>query len=240
MGTTSISGGGDKIVTVFGNGTASVGGGNDTVSITGHGEMTVGGGHDWLSLGNGGTITELGKWGHDTISLGGGNDTINVQGMATVSGAWGQYGSATISGGELDVKVSGSSVEAIAVSGHATLQGGIVPTTFAAGSGFSTLIGGSANDTFIGGSGSATMSGGSGSNLFEFDSSSTGGSTVIKNFVSGSDSLYLDGHSLSYLQSKGDITSHGGNTFISLNGGQTSIELKGFTGLSGSDITTHK
>ena len=42
-----------------------------------------------------------------------------------------------------------------------------------------------------------------------------------------SDKLYLEGHSLSYLQSHGDITHSGGNTYISLDGGATKIELTG-------------
>jgi Ca2+-binding RTX toxin-like protein len=239
-GVTSIAGGGDQLVTVFGKGSVIVGGGNDTVNITGHGHMTVGGGNDWLTLGGGGSITELGWSGADTITLGAGNDTINVQGMATISGAWGQYGSATLSGGELDVSTHGSKIEAYAVSGSATLLGGILPTEFVAGSGFTSMMGGSAADTFIGGSGSDTMTGGTSTNVFEFDHASKGGATLITNFVSGEDTLYLEGHSLSFLQSKGDITSSGGNTFISLNGGHTTIELQGVTSLNSSDVTTHK
>jgi Ca2+-binding RTX toxin-like protein len=239
-GTTSISGGGDQLVTVFGKGSLLVGGGNDTINITGHGHLTVGGGNDWLTLGGGGSITEFGNSGNDTITLGAANDTINIQGMATISGAWGSFGSATLSGGELDVSAHGSTIKADAVSGSATLLGGLVPTEFVAGSGFTSLMGGSAADTFIGGSGVDTMTGGTGTNLFEFDHASKGGISLITNFVSGSDTLYLDGHSLSFLQSKGDITTSGGNTFISLNHGATSIELKGFTGLSSTDVTTHK
>ena len=54
-----------------------------------------------LTLGGGGSITEFGYWGADTITLNAANDTINVQGTATISGAWGGYGSATLSGGDL-------------------------------------------------------------------------------------------------------------------------------------------
>jgi large repetitive protein len=241
-GVTSIAGGGDHFVTVFGKGSVIVGGGNDFVAITGQGHMTVGGGNDWLLLGGSGTITEQGHSGHDTITLGSGNDTINVQGMATVSGGWAGFGSATLSGGELVVSSKGSTLTADAVSGHVTVLGGLVPTELIAGSGVSSLRGGHVNDTFIGGSGTDTMTGGTGKNLFEFDSASKGGTTVITNFVKGSDSLYLEGHSLAFLESKGDVTSSGGNTLISLNGGHTTIELQGVSikSLTSTDVTTHK
>jgi hypothetical protein len=75
--------------------------------------------------------------------------------------------------------------------------------------------------------------------VFEFLSSEKGGQHVVQNFVSG-DQLYVEGHSLSYLQSHGDIKSHGGNTYISIDGGKTTIELQGVKSLSSSDITTHK
>ena len=64
-----------------------------------------------------------------------------------------------------------------------------------------------------------------------------GGQHVIKNFVSG-DQLYIEGYSLSALQS--DISTHGGNTYISIDGGKTTIELEGVTHLKASDITTNK
>jgi Ca2+-binding RTX toxin-like protein len=127
-----------------------------------------------------------------------------------------------------------------AVSGNATLLGGSHATQFVGGTGNVVMQGGTSNDTFVGGSGHATMTGGSGPNLFEFTSQGVGGTDVITNFVSGQDHLYLEGQSLSYLQSQGDVTMSHGNTYISLDGGKTTIELKGFTGLSGHDVTTHK
>ena len=127
-----------------------------------------------------------------------------------------------------------------AVSGNATLLGGSHATQFVGGTGNVVMQGGTSNDTFVGGSGHATMTGGSGQNLFEFTSHGVGGTDVITNFVSGQDHLYLEGQSLSYLQSQGDVTVSHGNTWITLDGGKTTIELKGFTGLSGHDVTTHK
>jgi len=131
-------------------------------------------------------------------------------------------------------------IEQAALSGHATLVGGDHCTQFVGGTGSVVMHGGSGNDTFVGGAGHAMMSGGTGHNLFEFVSGEKGGTNLITNFVSGHDKLYLEGQSLSYLQSHGDISVSHGNTFISLDGGATTVELKGFTHLTSHDITTHK
>jgi Ca2+-binding RTX toxin-like protein len=130
--------------------------------------------------------------------------------------------------------------ELMALSGNATLLGANHCTEFVGGSGNVVMQGGTHNDTFVGGSGHATMTGGSAHNVFEFNSQGSGGTDVITNFVSGQDHLYLEGQSLCYLQSHGDVTVSHGNTWISLDGGKTTIELKGFAGLSGHDVTTHK
>ena len=84
------------------------------------------------------------------------------------------------------------------------------------------------------------MRGGLGHDVFSFLASQHGGQHLITDFTHGQDQLYLEGKSLSYLQSHGDITHSGGNTFISLDGGQTTVELKGITSLTSSDVTTHK
>jgi Ca2+-binding RTX toxin-like protein len=226
-----------------GDGTVSAGSGNDAVMLHAKGDMSVGGGNDTLTLCLGGKITQIGSQGHDTIDLNLGNTTIYEQGQATVRGntTVGTFGSATVVGGQLDIIHSHGVTEDIAVSGKMTLMGTNAPTEFVGGKGSSVFQGGSSNDTFVGGSGHDTMigGGGGGKNLFEFLQSETGGQHVISNFVAG-DKLYIEGHSLSYLQSHNDISTHGGNTYISIDGGQTTIELKGFTGLNSSDVTTHK
>jgi len=259
MGTfVSISGGGNASVHIYGNGSVVAGNGNDSIRIDGNGHITVGAGSDHITLlGSGGILQHNSgsMTGNDTIHLGRGDDTISEAGRATVYGA---FGSATISGGKFEsLRVlagtgygshadaddghgsHGYVYEDIALSGNATLVGGDHPNKFVAGSGSVVMQGGKGNDTFVGGSGHATMTGGSGSNLFDFGSHSNGGHDVITNFVAGQDTLYLEGQSLSYLQSHGDITVNNGNTYISLDGGQTTVELKGFTGLTSHDIA-HK
>jgi Ca2+-binding RTX toxin-like protein len=135
---------------------------------------------------------------------------------------------ATVSGGELEVKQVGGVVQETAVSGKMTLLGGSAPTEFIGGAGSAVMKGGSGSDTFIGGSGHDTMTGGSGQNLFEFLTSGKGGQHVITNFVA-SDQLNVEGHTLAYLLAHGEVTTRDGNTYISIDGGKTTIELKGFT-----------
>lgn len=256
----SISGGGNANVHIYGNGTVAAGNGNDTIRIDGNGHITVGAGSDHITLHGSGSIVQNNSGsmtGNDTINLGRGGDTITEAGNATVYGA---FGSATITGGKFEFvqAPSGSGYgshadaddgrgssghqvfEDIALSGNATLVGGDHATKFIAGSGSVVMQGGKGSDTFVGGSGHATMTGGSGYNLFDFGSHANGGHDIITNFVAGQDTLYLEGQSLCYLQSHGDITVSNGNTYISLDGGQTTVELKGFTGLSSHDIASHK
>lgn len=269
--TVSISGSGKVDVTVYGRGTVIAGNGNDSIDITGRGRIIVGSGHDTLTLGGGGQIWQFGATGADTINLGGKCATVYEQGNATVSGA---FGSATISGGVLDIGVrsggnvhhsehhsdddrrqddddhkhhhddarythaqSSSVYKEIAVSGHLTLQGGAANTEFVGGSGWTVMQGGTGNDTFVGGSGHETMIGGSGHDIFQFHEGQAGGQHVIENFVSGQDQLFIEGHSLDYLQSHHDVSTSGGNTFITIDGGKTTIELQGVTSLKASDVT---
>jgi Ca2+-binding RTX toxin-like protein len=262
-GITSISGGSGthQSVTVFGNGSVSAGNGNDTIAITGSGNITVGSGNDFLSIANGGLISQSGASGHDTINFSSGNDTVYEQGTASVSGVLGLFGSATVSGGELVVGAGTLPLAVTAVSGNVTMTGGLFPNEMIGGTGATTMRGGFSSDTFvggvgpnsstymqgglgpdtfIGGSGPETMVGGLSRNLFEFLPTAAGGKTVITNFVSGHDQLYLEGNSLSYLVSQGDVVTTGHNTTITLDGGKTTIELQGVTNLKISDVTTHK
>ncbi len=223
-------------------GTVLAGSGNDIISVQGPvGDISVGGGNDELNLYVAGSVTEQGASGHDTIEIGSGNTTIYEHGQATVAGNWfsqGTFGDATIFGGELKVLHSQGVTEDLAVSGKITLVGSYAPTEFVGGAGSTSALGGLGNDTFVGGTGADTFVGGKGQDMFAFLSSEAGGATLIKNFVPG-DQLYLEGHTLSYLQGQNDIRTSGGNTYITLDGGATHIELKGVT-LNSSEITTHK
>jgi Ca2+-binding RTX toxin-like protein len=249
----SISGGAKTLVHIYGNGSVIAGNGNDTITIGGNGAMTVGAGNDQLALQGTGTIDQHNSGtmiGHDTINLGHGNDTISEAGQATV---YGQFGSATIEGGKFEFvrgpegPHAGSAgdpshvlYQEIALTGSATLVGGDHSVQFVGGTGSVVMRGGTGNDTFVGGSGHTTMTGGTGHNLFDFSTLTKSGTNIITNFVSGNDKLYLEGQTLSYLQSHGDISVNNGNTYISLDSGHVTVELKGFTHLTSQDITTHK
>jgi len=177
------------------------------------GTVIAGSGNDSITLYSGGQIVQNGSQGNDTINLGTGNDTIYEHGHATVYGTFsqGSFGSATIAGGELKVIQSGGVTDDIAVSGRMTLVGSSAHTEFQGGTGATLMTGGSGYDTFVGGSGLDTMAGVGSHNLFAFVAGEQGGQHVISNFVTG-DQLYIEGHSLSYLQAQHDITTSGGNT----------------------------
>lgn len=239
----SVPGSNNFDVKVYGKGTVIAGGGNDSIDITGRGKIVVGAGHDTLTLEKGGVISQLGAAGRDTISIGNGTTTIHEDGQATISGmanTASAFGSATLFGGEVKIIASERFATDMAVSGKATLIGTAAPTEFIGGSGSASMVGGKGDDTFIGGTGHDTLVGGKGPDLFEFTRHNAGGQHVIQDFVSGTDELYVEGHSLEYLKHHNDITTHGGNTYISLDGGKTTIELKGVTDLKASDINTHK
>jgi Ca2+-binding RTX toxin-like protein len=223
-------------------GTVVAGSGNDSITLYGPGTVTIGGGSDTVSFYSSGNLSQSVSGGNDTINVSTGNDTIYELGHATVYGTYSQgtFGSAQINDGSLNVAYSHGTTFDDAVSGSVTLIGSAAPTDFVGGPGSTYATGGSGSDTFQGGSGHDTFVGGSGQNLFEFVAAAQGGQHVITNFVSGQDQLYVEGNSLSYLQSQHDVTTSGGNTLISIDGGKTTIELQGVTGLKGSDIATHK
>jgi len=233
----SIPGSGNVDMTIYGNGTVIAGNGADKIDITGYGNITVGGGHDTLTLNYSGIISQIGSNGLDTINVGTNNAVIYEQGQATVHGV---FGALDFYGGAVEISYYNGVPVETALSGHVTMIGGATDPEFVAGAGTSYMVGGTGADTFGGGTGNATMVGGSATNLFEFVTKEVGGHDLIKNFVSGHDQLYLEGDSLAYLEANHDISVHDGNTYISLDGGATTIELQGVTTLKASDITTIK
>jgi Ca2+-binding RTX toxin-like protein len=235
----------DQVIMINGDGKVYAENANDIVGVWGNtGTISVGDGNDTLYMWGSGKIIENGASGHDTINLYVGNDTIVEQGQATVVAGdpnhnpkYGLFGGATINGGTLTVAQSHGMVTDTAVSGNMTLQGSSAPTKFFGGPGNTVMNGGSGSDTFAGGSGSDSMNAVGSNNLFEFFKSEAGGQHIISNFAAG-DQLYVEGETLSYLQSQNDISVSGGNTFIKIDGGATTIELKGVTSLSSSSFTT--
>ena len=200
------------------------GGGNANVHIYGNGSVAAGSGNDTIQIDGNGNIT-VGA-GQDVLTLNGsgyilqnghnGNDTINLgSGRDSITEA----GTATVHGSFGSATIEGGKFQFLGSGTNSN------PYTELAVNGKATLVGGSQSTQFIGGSGSVVMQGGTGNDTF----------------MGGSGQIYLESHSYDWLTSHGDITVSHGNAYIALDGGQTTVELKGFTGLTSSDVTTtHK
>jgi len=240
--TLTLSSGGEFMQSgLHGHDTITLGMGNDTIYEQGN--ATINSSTQWSSAPKVASVGQDDLWhsrqGSDSFQYGYGGKS-----SAAGTPVYNNFGGATIAGGELQVLHSHGVTVDMAVSGKMTLVGGHAATEFVGGSG-STLMrggagndtfvggkgstvmrGGSGNDTFVGGSGHDTMTGGSGHNVFEFLASKEGGQHVITNFVA-SDQLDVEGHSLDYLLSHHEVTTRDGNTYISVDGGKTTIELHG-------------
>jgi Ca2+-binding RTX toxin-like protein len=240
--TLTLSSGGEFTQTgLHGHDTITLGMGNDTIYEQGN--ATIHAATEGSSAPKSGSLGQDDLW-HTRQGSGTFQDGAARNPPAPGTHAYNTFGGATISGGELQVLHSHGVTVDMAVSGKMTLVGGHAATefvggsgstvmrggagndTFVGGKGSTVMRGGSGNDTFVGGSGHDTMTGGSGHNVFEFLASKEGGQHVITNFVS-SDQLDVEGHSLDYLSSHHEVTTRDGNTYISVDGGKTTIELHG-------------
>lgn len=236
--TVSISGSANVDVTVFGRGTVIAGNGNDSIKITGPGKIIVGSGHDTLTLSSGGIVYEHGASGHDTINIGAGNATIYEQGFATVTGA---FGSATIHGGGLTIHQTGGSQSSAQGSGsHSTVSGsGTGHDTMVSGSGHESSVGSLGHESSIGKTDHTPRQGGMERNLFATLVNQIGDQHLVKSFLSGVPLFHVEGRSLSYMAPHNSISTHDGNTHISMGSGHVMIELQGVTTLKASELGKH-
>jgi len=227
----SVSGSGNIDPTIYGKGTVIVGNGNDRIDITGVGKIIAGSGHDTLTLGQGGVIYERGASGHDTINIGSGNATIYEQGYATIHGA---FGTVTVHGHGITIhQTAGETSSGSSHSSTVTSSSG--HDTVVTGAGQHSAVGGGVHHVFDW----APRQGGMERNPFEVLAQQLGGQHIITNFISSAAPVvHVEGHTLSFLAPHHDISTHGGNTYISMDGGKTSIELQGVTTLKLSDITS--
>jgi len=213
----------------------SAGDGDNELTLLRGGKVTLGDGDNAVTMMGGGRL-HLGS-GNDTVTLGQGRYTITERGTATISTPQGE---ATISGGKATFSTTRFGTTEHSISGDAVLQAnGPGQTTLIGGTGNVTMLGGSGTTTMIGGTGQDTMVGGSGQDLFRFDIRSIGGDHVVQDFFSGQDKLFVGRLSFDDLHNAGAITESGGNTYITLDGGATTIEIQGVTGLSATDILRH-
>jgi Ca2+-binding RTX toxin-like protein len=125
-------------------------------------------------------------------------------------------------------------------SGNETLSGAFSSgaDTYYGGSGSTQILGGSGNDTFVAGSGLATITAGLGNDLFVFFNGQAGGTDLVNNFISGQDTIDLQGYGPNEVNNavKNQQMS-GGSTTITLSD-NTRVTFTGVSALTTKDFTT--
>jgi hypothetical protein len=230
MGSTTIPGGG----TTDHHGFHVYGGGPD---MSHHGGPIGAGflGHGPRSLSNGGWGTNHGHVGSSNSGPTGGHG-FKGHGSGHAQGE--RFGGHNQSGFGHDTISMGSGHDTLVDAGRAAgTHFGYHVSTHSA-----TMAGGAHHASFIGGhslmahGGAGSVAGGTShvTALFADHKVST---DVIKTFVTGHDKLHLEGQALSYLHSHVDVTVSHGATTLKLDGGHTTIALKGFSHI---DTMGHK
>ena len=220
-----VVGTGGTVRMVGGTGNGSIlwcGSANFAEFIGGAGSAEIAGGGGDLSVqGGGGALVVFAGTGNTIITgAAGPSEFVVGAGAATVTAASGNIVWAAGAGNESLIASGGDVIIWAANStGNDVLQ---------AGDGPCTLQGGTGNDTILGGTGNATMGGG-GADIFGFTNGLGGASNVIEHFVTGLDTISLNGFS-SYSSALVN-----GSEVISLSDG-THVELAGVTSMSGVTI----
>lgn len=253
---TVIAGNGNDKIDITGRGEIIVGSGHDTLTLEHGGVIHEHGasGQDTINIGAGnatifeqGHATVTGAFGSLTMSGGvleihqthsQGHEQGHTQGH-TQGQDQGHHPAAHAQphwshGWDYHAGAAGAHESKGDFAGRTTQVGAEARSNFVSGAG--SVHGGAALNVVFA-AGHESLIGSSGHNLFEFLKTDQVGHHLITNFVAGQDQLYVEGHSLSYLQQHHDISTHGGNTYIGIDGGRTTIELQGVTTLKASDIT---
>jgi hypothetical protein len=256
---TVIAGNGNDSINIMGGGNIIVGSGHDTLTLGGPGGVITehgASGHDTINIGAGnatvyeqGHATITGAFGTATIS--GGVFEIHQTGAASNTGTGTSHsagtGSHTGSTTAHSPAASTSSHTGSTAAHSGTPENQVVGSPHMSaidsalraqllGSANAYVTGATGNYTFITGAHQESLVGSSGHNQFQTLLQRNGSTHVINNFVSGQNQLYVEGHSLAYLQQQHDISTHGGNTYISIDGGGITIELKGVSTLKATDF----
>lgn len=210
-GAVNVNGGAGSVTVVGGAGGGVIMGGSagNNVLFAGSGPVTMqGGGSGDLILG--------GATGGDVLMAGSGNETL-------LAGA----------GGNNQI-TGGSGNDAIVLTGgNNTVVGGSAGSELVwSGSGNTSITGGAANMNIVAGlNANETVQAGTGNDMFTFTNGMAGGSMVINNFNTATDTISLNG----YAANSANITTAGGSTMITLSD-NTKIQLIGVTNLPNSAI----
>ena len=204
------------------------GSGSDTVVTgSGGGEVFGGSAGNNLLVGGGGPATLVGGGAGDTIIAGpgGGDDLVASHGNQTLIG--GSGGNNILWGG------SGNDVMVLTGGNNSVMGGSSGTDVIWSGSGNNFINTEAANVMVVAGpGGNDTVQAGSGMDIFAFVNGQAGGSMVIDNFNTATDSLNLVGYG-----AKSDtVVSTGGSTTITL-ADKTQIQLVGVASLPASAFT---
>ena len=209
-GAINVNGGLGSVTVVSGAGGGNVIGGSagNNVLFAGGGPVTMqGGGAGDMLLGSGS--------GGDLLLAGSGNETLLAS----------QAGNTTIGGG------TGNDMIVLTGGDNTVIGGSAGSDLIWSGGGNASIAGGAAGLNVIGGAGNDTVQAGSGTDAFTFINGLAGGSMVINNFNTATDSIVLDG----YAANSASVATAGGSTTVTLSD-NTKIELIGVTHLPGSAI----
>jgi hypothetical protein len=194
---------------------------NLDLSVHDHRQVTVASGHDSVAGGANLTRGVLGV-GHDTIAALGGIASYS-SGRTALPRSTPIHATEKSSGAGPSGKVTllGSSGRDLTVTGHARDTKAATRVTALTG-----------HDTMLGSKGVGTL---------EFLKKQQGAVQLLQDFASGKSKLHISGSSPDLLKSppEASVSSHGGNTYIALDGGKALVELHGMTHLT-SGINPHR
>jgi hypothetical protein len=197
------------------------------LTVHGHHEVVPGPGHDTVASGSHSTKVVLGV-GHDTVAPLG--PPVGAFGRAALPASPVAYSTAIAK----DPTAQGHAAVDHTALGKMTLLGG-AGREFHSGA---TVAGlnkdAKAVERVSTLTGHDTMLGGKNTDALGFLKGQHGSAHLIQDFVTGQSKLHLAGASLESLKTAHDaaVSSHGGNTYISLDGGKTTIALHGIAHLN--------
>lgn len=255
----ALGSGDDVINPGGGNNAIMLGSGHDVIQSTGDDTVVAGSGAETIAAfgpqiliyGNASKLNFTDVGGSATVFGGTGSDTfVGADGPDLVRGGTGGnnflmagFGAATLYGGGNGDQLYSNGVQGQVLhagAGNETLSGAFSggADTFYGSSGRTQIIGGFGNDTFVAGSGAATVTAGLGQDMFVFNNGQAGGRELINAFVSGQDTIDLQGYGKHAIDKALDSQQVKGNTDTITLSDNTKVTFVGVTNLTASDFIT--